>query len=99
MSNSPSPPSRTMTDVLSLPDLERSVVNWIMRHSRSTLAQCAEAIEQPATALQFVLPQLVNDGFLRCVESELDEMQQCYEPAVRTRRNRVVPQKIWDALD
>ena len=88
-----------MTDVLSLPDLERSIVNWVMRESRATLAQCVVALEQPGEILQPILPQLVAEGFLRCVEPEADLAEQIYEPAMRTRRNRRVSKAIWDALD
>lgn len=99
MSDSPLPPSRTMTDVLSLPDLERSLVNWIMRENRATFAQCVVALEQPIEVLQTVLPNLVAEGFLRCADPEIELEEQVYEPAMRTRRNRRVPKAIWDALN
>ncbi|MEM6449941.1 MAG: hypothetical protein AAF703_06485 [Cyanobacteria bacterium P01_D01_bin.105] len=90
------PPSRTMTDVLSLPDDERNLVNWIMRQSGATLAQCVAKFPQPAAEIEERICDLIKAGFLRQTESADDEC--VYQPAMRTRRNRQVPKQIWDAL-
>ncbi|MFK8184752.1 MAG: hypothetical protein AB8B99_15380 [Phormidesmis sp.] len=95
MSDSP-PPSRTMTDVLSLPDDERNLVNWIMRQSNATLAQCVANFQQPTAEIEGKLSSLIKAGFLKRTENKDDEC--VYQPAMRTRRNRQVPKKIWDAL-
>ena len=90
------PPSRTMTDVLSLPDDERNLVNWIMRQSGATLAQCTEKFQRPATEIEGRLGDLIKAGFLK--KSKEEGAEYIYQPAMRTRRNRQVPKKIWDAL-
>ena len=95
MSDRP-PPSRTMTDVLSLPDDERNLVNWIMRQSGATLAQCTDKFQQPAAEVEARLSGLVKSGFLK--QSTGEDNEYIYQPAMRTRRNRQVPKKIWDAL-
>lgn len=85
-----------MTDVLSLPDDERNLVNWIMRQSNATLAQCVEKFQQPVTEIEERLCNLIQAGFLKQSEGKGEEC--VYQPAMRTRRNRQVPKKIWDAL-
>ena len=90
-----------MTDVLSLPDDDRNLVNWIMRKSGATLSQCAEKFERSPAELEEKLCALVKEGFLKYKEAPSKESQtdECvYQPAMRTRRNRQVPKQIWDAL-
>lgn len=85
-----------MTDVLSLPDDDRNLVNWIMRKSSATLSQCVEKFQRSPAEIEEKLCHLVSQGFLKQNDRQPEEC--IYQPAMRTRRNRQVPKKIWDAL-
>jgi DNA-binding IclR family transcriptional regulator len=90
-------PSRTMTDVLSLAEAERSVVNYILRQRRSTLSQISQQLEIPTTDLQPLLNRLVSEGFLTEAAETASETA-IYQIAVRTRPHRPSAEKLWDAL-
>ncbi len=83
--------AQTMTDVLLLNDAERSIVNWVLRQRRSTLAQLSAQFRQSPEALSALLDQLVAAGFL------LETVGQ-YRVAVRTKPYRPSTEQLWDAL-
>ena len=85
--------SRTMLDVLSLADLERSVVHYIMRQRRSTLAQLSHHFNKTVADIQPLLNQLVIDGFL-----SKDPKSDRYQISISSRPKRPSAEKLWDII-
>ncbi|ESA38971.1 hypothetical protein N836_29695 [Leptolyngbya sp. Heron Island J] len=84
---------RTMIDVLSLADVERSVVHYIMRQRRSTPAQLSHHFKKTVADIQPILNQLVTDGFLsKDLESD------SYQIAISSRPQRPSAEKLWDMI-
>ena len=82
-----------MTDILSLAEAERPVVNWVLRKRRCTLEQISQQIEKSPEELRPILNQLVSAGFLlEDIETEK------FRIAVRTKPQRPSTEKLWDAL-
>ncbi len=89
-----STPIRTMTDVLTLAETQRLLVNWILRNREASIDQLSEQLQQNRQTLLPLLEELILDGFIY-----KDIQNGHYKTTIRTRLNRKVPQKIWDALE
>ena len=85
--------SRTMIDVLSLADVERSVVYYIIRQQRSTLAQLSHHFNKTVADIQPLINQLVTDGFL-----SKDPKSDSYQIAIISRSQRLSAEKLWDMI-
>lgn len=84
----PSPPESlpipTIADVLTLPDVERKLINWLVRQQKATLGEIAAFVSQDEASTQTILDGLVQKGFVSCnAQSE----PSCYEPRLRSRRS------------
>lgn len=84
---------RTMLDVLSLADVERSVVYYIMRQRRSTLAQLSYRFNKATEDIQPLPNQLITDGFL-----SIDPKSDSYQIAIGSRHQRSSAEKLWDSI-
>jgi predicted transcriptional regulator len=91
-----SAPSRTTADLLFLPDVERSIVNWLLRQQGATLLEISAHIAQDLESTQVLLNELIAQGYLRLI-NQAEEVQ--YQPHLLSRKGRQVPNKIWDALN
>ncbi|MCU0526743.1 MAG: hypothetical protein MUF72_18190 [Elainella sp. Prado103] len=89
-------PTRTMADLLFLPDLERSLINWLLRQQTATLAEAAAYLNQSEIEAAAVLQDLIEQGFVQWLD-QLDPPQ--YQPKLQRRKGRNMPTKIWDALE
>jgi predicted transcriptional regulator len=92
-----STPSRTTADLLFLPDLERSIVNWLLRQQGATLSEISDHIDQDLEATQVLLDQLIDQGYLLRFSDQSEQTH--YLPHLRSRKGRQVPGRIWDLLD
>jgi predicted transcriptional regulator len=99
------PGTKTMADLLFLPDLERGLMNWLLGQRSASLTEVATYLaEDDATNVECnfegtalpLLEKLAAEGFLQTTESE---GQIRYQPCLASRRGRQVPPNIWDALD
>lgn len=77
-------PTPTIADVLTLPNVERRLVNWLVRQQSATLSEIAAYISQDETSTQVVLEGLIKDGFVARVSQD---GQVHYEPRLRSRRS------------
>jgi hypothetical protein len=93
--NSASPKTRTMADLLFLPETERSLMNWLLRQQRANLSEIAAHLDQSESATQTLLNELIAQSFIQKVEQ--DDIC-CYQPNLVSRKGRNVPGNIWDAL-
>lgn len=94
--SSGTPPTRTMADLLFLPDAERSLMNWLVRQQSATLAEVAAHLNETEAAAQHLLTELTNQGFVQFVE-QADQSH--YQPKLTIRKGRKVPTNIWNALE
>lgn len=99
------PGTKTMADLLFLPELERSLMNWLLRQRSASLAEVVSYLAEdevvyagrnPEEIARSLLEKLTVEGFLQVTESE---GQICYQPCLASRRGRQVPSNIWNALD
>ncbi len=85
-------PTRTMADLLFLPDAERSLINWLLRQQSASLTEAATFLDQPEAEAATLLQTLIDQGFVQLID-------QRYQPKLQVRKGRNVPTKIWDALE
>jgi len=90
------PPTRSIADLLFLPEAERSLVNWLLRQHSATFSEVVAHLSQAPDAVQLLLENLIAEGIVRSIE-ENDELR--YQPRLITRVGRQVPRKIWNALE
>jgi predicted transcriptional regulator len=86
-------PTRSMADLLFLPDLERSLINWLLRQQQASLAEAAAFLDRSEAETAALLQVLIEQGFVQLIG------QACYQPKLQVRKGRNVPAKIWDALE
>ncbi|MBD1845591.1 hypothetical protein H6F89_19695 [Cyanobacteria bacterium FACHB-63] len=90
------PGTKTMADLLFLPELERGLMNWLLRQRSASLSEVANYLAEDEAIARSHLEKLAAEGFLQSTESE---GHVCYQPCLASRRGRQVPSTIWNALD
>lgn len=90
------PGTKTMADLLFLPELERGLMNWLLRQRSASLTEVIRYLGEDEATVLSRLDKLAAEGFLQATESE---GQLCYQPCLASRRGRQVPSTIWNALD
>ena len=98
------PPLRSMADLLFLPEMQRSLVNWLLRQKSATFGEIIDyllqtteiATEKVPEIAQILLNELINQGFVKSVENSGADQ---YQPQLITRKGRQVPQQVWDVLE
>lgn len=86
----------SLSEVLTLPDAQRQLVNWMLRQGEVSLAQVAAHCRQPAEAARRLLSPLVQQGFVR--EWEVHSTPH-YRASFAPTRGRQVTPEIWQALE
>jgi hypothetical protein len=84
------------SDVLTLPDAQRQLVNWMLRQGEVNLAQVAAHCRQPAEAVHSLLSPLVQQGFVR--ERQVHGTAH-YRASFAPTRGRQITPEIWQALE
>lgn len=90
------PGTKTMADLLFLPELERGLMNWLLRQRSASLAEVATYLAETEEIARSHLEKLTTEGFLQSTEAEGGLS---YQPCLASRRGRQVPSNIWNALD
>jgi hypothetical protein len=85
----------SLSDVLTLPDAQRQLVNWMLRQGEVSLAQVAAHCRQPADAARRLLSPLVQQGLVR--EREVHSTPY-YRASFAPTRGRQGTLEIWQAL-
>lgn len=86
----------SMVDVVSLPDDQRQLVNWIIREKDVTLAQVMAHTAQEEEILRPQLEALVKQGFLQQLEIE-SELH--YQLRLAPKQRKQLPKDIWQKLE
>lgn len=102
----PSAGPKTMTDLLALADPERSLLNWLVRQRRASLADMIAHTQADPAAVQAMVDGLIRDGFLIPLEegarvegTQVEDSSVMFKPNLLSRKPRTVPDQIWKALD
>jgi hypothetical protein len=85
-----------MTDLLTLADPERTLVNWLLRQRGASLADIVAHTQAEPAALQAMLDNLTATGFLILHE---DADPAVFKPNLVSRRPRTMPEKLWKAVE
>lgn len=93
---SPTSVGVSMADVVSLPDEQRQLINWIIREKDVTLVQVMAHTSQPEEIVRPQLEVLVTQGFLQQLEVE-NELH--YQPRLVSKPKRQLPKDIWQKLE
>jgi amino acid permease len=85
-----------LTDVLTLPNSSRQLINWMMRQGEISLTEAVTQIGQDEEVVRIMLEELVEQGFVRQMEVGGEAR---YRAQHALRRGRQLPEEIWQALD
>jgi len=85
-----------MMDVVALPDEQRQLITWMLRHGEVNLSAVSQQLAKSAEQGQAILLELEAKGFIQEVSAD-GEIR--YRSRVGQRRNRSVGGAIWSALD
>jgi DNA-binding MarR family transcriptional regulator len=79
--------SRSMVDLLTLPDEAQTIITWLMRRGEAALSELAALIEQDEAATRSLLAQLVAQGFVQDIDGE-SERHPRYSARLAAKRTR-----------
>jgi ATP-binding cassette subfamily B protein len=86
---------KSTADVLDLPDAERGLVTWLMRHGDATPAEAAAGTGQQEEAARAMLDALVARGYVQEIERD-GELR--FRARLAPKRARELPKNIWRVL-
>jgi hypothetical protein len=79
--------SRSMVDLLTLPDEAQTIITWLMRRGEAAQSELAALIEQDEAATRSLLAQVVAQGFVQDIDGE-SERQPRYRARLAAKRTR-----------
>jgi hypothetical protein len=83
-------------DVLTLPDSDRQLLNWMMRHGEVTLDQVTAETGRDQQRAAAIVRRLVDQGLIR---ESLSQTGSRYRAQLAPKRGRQLPAEIWQRLD
>ena len=89
-------PGLTMVEVLSLPDGQRQLINWLMRQKSASLAEVIAFVGGDEAVAGDLLNELEQQGFVRRVEIR---EAVSYQVRLAPKRGRTMPADLWQAID
>lgn len=89
-------PGLTMADLLTLPEHQADLLNWMMRQAEIPLVEVAAFLGQDEEQARAILTNLIQRGFVR--EIEMRDVT-TYRVRLAPRRGRHMPLNLWQALE
>jgi hypothetical protein len=89
-------PGLVMSDLLTLPDALRDMLNWMIRQDQVAFADVAACLGQDEPFAREILAGLLDKGLLR--EIEIRGVTH-YRVRLAPKRGRALPPNLWQALD
>ncbi len=86
----------SMTDVLTLPDVEQKIVTWMVRKKEVSLAEVAAYMQQEEELVATTLNALKEQGF---VQELAVEGERHYRPCLAPKQKSRASKNLWQALD
>lgn len=87
--------SLSMTDILALPDEQRRIANWLMRHKGSTLSDIAQHLNEDEATTKSTLGTLVEQGI---VQEAAVEGESRYSVKLGAKRAGHLSDKLYQSL-
>lgn len=87
--------SLSMSDILALPDEQRRIVNWLMRHKGSTLSAVAQYLGEDEATAKSTLDNLVEQGI---VQETVVEGESHYSVKLGAKRGGHLSDKLYQSL-
>lgn len=87
---------KTMTDLLTLADPERSLVNWLLRQRGASLDDILAHTQAEPAAVEAMLDSLMAMGFLTLNE---DTDPGLFKPTLVSRKPRALPEELWKTIE
>lgn len=85
----------SMGDILTLPDRQRRIVNWITRHQECTLLEVTENLDEDEATAKSELDTLVQQGF---IQETIVADESRYSIKRSTKRTSQLSDKFYQAL-
>ena len=89
-------PGLSMTDIITLPDPLRRLVNWMVRERQVELEAAAEYLGQDVETLRSLLADMIEKGYVTQLEMRGKVF---YRIRLAAKRGREIPLDIWQSLD
>jgi amino acid permease len=86
----------SLTDILTFPDTQRQLVNWMMRRGEVSLAQVAAYCHETADGARRLMYRFMEQGLVR--ERQMQGVPH-YRARLRPKRRSQLGQDIWQALE
>jgi|GEM_PF-1516391 len=77
---------KTMTDLLSLPDKERKLMNWLMRCRKASFTEITHHLGGDVATAQEIVEQLFQSGFITTSEHSEEAEDIVLMPKIMSRR-------------
>lgn len=91
--NQKNPPQ--IADIMSLPDEQRQIVNWIIHQQKVSLTEVVNHTNLSEDLVQQHLQNLVDKGFIAEFNNE---GLSYYQPQLGSKQKSRLPKHIWDKL-
>lgn len=89
-------PGLVMSDLLTLPDALRDLLNWMIRQDQVTLADMTDFLGQDEASAREILADLLDKGLIRGIEIRGVTH---YRVRLAPKRGGALPSNLWQALD
>ena len=86
----------TMTEILTMPDPLRQLVNWMLRQQSVDFAEIVAFVGEDETTSRAMLESLMERGVVHRISND-DTAR--YHVRMASRRGRQIPIDIWQALE
>ena len=84
-----------VAELVTLPDLQRRTLNWIMRQQGGSVAELAAHLDRSETVVASVLDALLAKGFVQAIDTESPSR---YQVRLSHKRERYFPEKFQQSL-
>ena len=89
-------PGLRVSDILTMPEEQQTVVNWLIRHYEATPADLADQIDQTLAQVQTHLDELLGLGYVYTVDRD---GRHYYRVKLAPKSGRQMPTDVWQVLD
>jgi hypothetical protein len=86
----------SMLDILTLPEDQQQIINWMTRQRAVSLADVVAQMGQDEAVARTMLDTLMGKGFVQEIPGE-GELH--YRTKMAFKRRRQLPSNIWQALE
>ena len=89
-------PGLRMSDVLTMPEDQQAIVNWLIRHYEATPIDLATQLNQPLAQVQTRLDELLDQGYVYTLDRQGNLY---YRVKLAPKSGRQMPTDVWQVLD